>query len=123
MKPLALGVAINVLLIVLAVVAYDRYTRVRELRVAVVDVTAVYRWKEAQFTALLTHPGTDARAEANAPQLAAEFARELPQALDDIAAECRCLLLTRAVLAGAPEHVAAHVADLTSKLKQKLGMP
>ncbi len=64
MKPLALGVAINVLLILLAVIAYDRYARVRELRVAVVDVAAVYRWKEAQFTALLTQPGTDARAEA-----------------------------------------------------------
>ena len=85
MKPLALGVAINVLLLLLALIAYDRYARVRELRVAVVDVAAVYRWKEAQFTALLTQPGTDARAEANAPQLAAEFARELPQALDDIA--------------------------------------
>ena len=123
MKPLALGVAINVLLLLLALIAYDWYARVRELRVAVVDVAAVYRWKEAQFTALLTQPGTDARAEANAPQLAAEFARELPQALDDIAAECRCLLLTRAVLAGSPEHVAAHVADLTPTLKQKLGMP
>jgi len=123
MKPLALSVAINVLLIVLAVIAYDRYARVRELRVAVVDVAGVYRWKEAQFTALLTQPGTDLRADASAPQLAAEFARELPKALDDIAAECRCLLLTRAVLAGPPEHVAAHVADLTATLKQKLGMP
>jgi len=123
MKPLALGVAINVLLIVLAVIAYDQYARVRELRVAVVDVAAVYRWKEAQFTALLTQPGADARAESSAPHLAAAFARELPQALDDIAAECHCLLLTRAVLAGPPEHVAAHVADLTPTLKQKLGMP
>ena len=123
MKPLALGVAINVLLILLAVIAYDQYARLRELRVAVVDVAAVYRWKEAQFTALLTQPGTDARAEASAPQLAVEFARELPQALDDIAAECHCLLLTRAVLAGTPEHVAAHVADMTVTLKQKLGMP
>jgi hypothetical protein len=123
MKPLALGVAINVLLIVLVVIAYDQYARLRELRVAVVDVAAVYRWKEAQFTALLTQPGTDARTAPGAPQLAAEFARELPQALDDIAAECRCLLLARAVLAGPPEHVAAHVADLTATLKQKLGMP
>ncbi len=123
MKPLALSVAINVLLILLAVIAYDQYARVRELRVAVVDINAVYHFKEAQFTALLTQPGTDARADASAPQLAAEFARDLPQALDDIAAECRCLLLTRAVLAGPPEHVAARVADLTATLKQKLGMP
>ena len=123
MKPLALGVTINVLLILLAVIAYDQYARLRELRVAVVDVAAVYRWKEAQFTALLTQPVTDLRTDANAPQLAAAFARELPQALDDIAAECHCLLLIRAVLAGPPEHVAAHVADLTPTLKQKLGMP
>lgn len=123
MKPVALGVAINVLLILVAGIAYDQYARARALRVAVVDVAAVYRWKEAQFTALLTQPGGDARADTHAPQLAAEFARELPQALDDIAAECRCLLLTRAVLAGPPEHVAAHVADLTATLKQKLRMP
>jgi hypothetical protein len=123
MKPLGSSVALNALLILLALIAYDRYARSRELRVAVVDVAAVYRWKEAQFTALLTEPRTDARVEASAPQLAAEFARALPQALDDLAAECHCLLLTRAVVAGPPEHVAAHVADLTATLKQKLGMP
>ena len=119
MKPLGLGVAINVLLILVAVIAYDQFARARELRVAVIDVAAVYRWKEAQFTALLTQPGTDARQDANAPQLADDFARRLPQALDEIAADCHCLLFTRAVLAGQPEHV----ADLTGTLKQKLGMP
>ena len=123
MKPLALSVALNMLLILLALIAYDRYARARELRVAVVDVAAVYRWKEVQFTALLTQPGSDARADPSASQMATEFARALPQALDDIAAECHCLLLTRAVVAGPPEHVAAHVADLTPTLKQKLGMP
>lgn len=123
MKPLGLSVALNLLLILLVLIAYDRFARLRELRVAVVDVAAVYRWKEAQFTALLTQPGSDARVERNAPQLAAEFARVLPQALDEIAAECRCLLLTRAVLAGPPEHIAVPVADLTPTLKHKLGMP
>ena len=123
MKPLALAIAINLLLILLGLIAYDHYARAGALRVAVVDVAAVYRWKEAQFTALLTEPRADTRAEATAPQLAAEFARALPQALADIAAECRCLLLTRAVVAGPPEYVAADVADLTATLKQKLGMP
>ena len=107
----------------LAVIAYDQSRAGAGACVAVVDVAAAHRWKEAQFTALLTQPGTDARTAPGAPQLAAEFARELPQALDDIAAECRCLLLARAVLAGPPEHVATHVADLTVTLKQKLGMP
>ena len=119
MKSLALGVAINLLLILLAIIAYDRFARMRELRVAVIDVAAVYRWKEAQFTTLLTQPGTDSRADMSAPELAAEFARQLPQALDEITAECHCLLLTRAVLAGQPERV----TDLTGNLKQKLGMP
>jgi hypothetical protein len=119
MKPLALSVAINVMLILVALIAYDQFARARELRVAVIDVAAVYRSKEAQFTALLTQPGTELRADANAAQLAAEFARRLPKALDEIAAECHCVLLTRAVLVGEPEHV----ADLTGTLKQKLGMP
>ena len=97
MKPLALSVALNALLPLLALIAYDQVARMRELRVAVVDVAAVYRWKEAQFTVLLTQPGS----AANAPQLAADFARRLPQALDEIATECQCLLLTRAVLRSA----------------------
>jgi hypothetical protein len=101
------------------VIAYDRFARMRELRVAVVDVAAVYRWKEAHFTTLLTQPGSDSRADVSPPELAAEFARELPAALEEIVAECHCLLLTRAVLAGQP----AHVPDLTANLKQKLGMP
>lgn len=124
MRPLPLAIAVNVLVLVLALVAYDRYAQLRELRVAVVDVAAVYRWKEAQLTALLTDSGGDADARRNAPELAAAFARALPQALDDLVCECRCLLLSRAVVvAGPPEHVAAGVEDLTVNLKQKLGMP
>jgi hypothetical protein len=119
LKPLGLSVVINVLLLVVALIAYDRFARLRELRVAVVDVAAVYRWKEAEFTTLLTQPGSDARADVSPPQLAAEFARQLPVALEEIVAECHCLLLTRAVLAGQPEHV----PDLTGNLKHKLGMP
>lgn len=121
MKPLALSVALNALLLLLALIAYDHYARTRELRVAVVDVAAVYRWKEAQFTALLTQPGS----AANAPQLAADFARRLPQALDEIATECQCLLLTRAVLAGQPAagNGAVPVADWTATLQQRLGLP
>ena len=123
MRPLALGVVINLLLLLLALIGYDRYARVRELRVAVVDVAAVYRWKESQFTALLTQPQRDLRGEPGASKLATEFARALPSALNDIAAECHCLLLSRAVLAGPPEHMDSRVADLTPTLKQRLGMP
>lgn len=123
MRPLALSVVVNALLLLLALIAYDQVARTRELRVAVVDVAAVYRWKEAQFTALLIQPGS----AANAPQLAADFARRLPQALDEIATECQCLLLTRAVLAGQPAPAAGSgagpVADWTATLQQKLGLP
>jgi hypothetical protein len=119
MKPLGLGVAINVLLLVVALIAYDRFARMRELRVAVVDVAAVYRWKEAEFTTLLTQPSNDSRVDASSAELAAAFARELPAALEEIVADCHCLLLTRAVLAGQAEHV----PDLTANLKHKLGMP
>jgi len=123
MKPLAFRVALHALLLLLALIAYDRYARMRELRVAVVDVAAVYRAKEVQFTALLTQPGS----AAHAPQLAADFARRLPQALAEIATECQCLLLTRAVLAGQPAPGAGNravpVADWTATLQQKLELP
>jgi hypothetical protein len=47
----------------------------------------------------------------------------LPQALDEIATECQCLLLTRAVLAGQPRRAGGPmpVADWTATLQQKLG--
>ena len=123
MKPLGLSVALNALLVLVALMAYEQYARLRELRVAVVDVAAVYRSKEAQFTSLLTESHPNPQGEVSAPQLAAAFARDLPQALDDIAAECRCLLLTRAVVAASVEHSTVPVTDLTATLKQKLGMP
>jgi hypothetical protein len=120
-QPWLLGRGLNALLILLALIVYEA-TRSRE---------PAWRWstsprftaRRKPFTALLTQPGRDARADSNASQMATEFARALPQALEDIAAECHCLLLTRAVVAGPPEQVAAHVADLTASLKQKLGMP
>lgn len=121
MKPLALSVVANLLVIVLALIAYDQFARLRELRVAVVDVATVYRQKEAQFTTLLTTPVSDRNAtkDREARQLAADFARALPIALDEIAAECHCLLLARAATAGHP----AEVADLTETLQRKLRLP
>ncbi|MBK7082316.1 MAG: hypothetical protein IPH55_16850 [Betaproteobacteria bacterium] len=49
----------------------------------------------------------------------------MPQALDEIATECQCLLLTRAVLAGQPAagNGAVPVTDWTATLQQKLGLP
>jgi hypothetical protein len=122
MKPLALSVVANLLLMVLAFIAYDQFVRLRELHVAVVDVATVYRQKEAQFTALLTTPSVPDRnptEDREARQLAADFARALPMALDEITAECHCLLLVRAATVGRP----AGVADLTETLKQKLRLP
>lgn len=48
--------------------------------------------------------------------LAASFARRLPQALEELPRECSCLVVMKSALAGPT----LHTIDLTPRLKAKL---
>lgn len=87
-------------------------------RIGVVDVSAVYRLKEEQFTKLLTHATTEADKE-SALALARDFSRQLPKALDTLPSECNCLVLVKGALAGPTPHT----VDLTAHLKAKVDAP
>jgi len=104
--------------IALALFGYDRLVVRPGQQVGVVDLNAVYRQKEAEFTRRITEARTDAERE-QAMQAAREFAQRLPVALESLPQECRCLvLLSTAAITPSPTTL-----DLTPRLRQKVGLP
>ena len=81
-----------------------------------VDVAEIYRLKEAEFAALMTRGNSDADRQ-QAMDLATSFARRLPRALEELPADCRCLVVLKSAVAGPT----ARTLDLTPVLKTKVG--
>lgn len=98
-----------------AVATYHHWVVRPSLRLGLVDVGEVYRLKEAEFTAIVTKSSSDGERE-RAMGLARVFAQRLPLALDELPAECGCLVMLKsAVAAPSPRAI-----DLTAHLKAKL---
>ncbi len=116
-KPLLLNAIVSALLVALGITAYDRWVLRPALVVGVVDLSEVYRAKEAEFTRLLTQPGSDADRE-RALALARNFSQRLPAALDELPRECGCLVVIKSAIAGTP-----HGLDLTAVLRRKVDLP
>lgn len=116
-KPLLLNAVVSALLVALGITAYDRWVLRPALVVGVVDLSEVYRAKEAEFTRLLTQPGSDADRE-RALALARNFSQRLPAALDELPRECGCLVVIKSAIAGTP-----HGLDLTTALRRKVDLP
>jgi len=113
-----LNVLVTLLALGAALAAYDRLVIRPALRIGVIDVAEVVRLKEREFTALITKGGSTEGERQKALDLAAEFARALPRALEELPGECDCLVLLRsAVVAHTPNTV-----ELTGLLKGKLGI-
>lgn len=86
-------------------------------KIAVVDLPAVYREKEAAFERAITKENAT-QAERNAAlNIATDFARQLPKALDELATECGCTVLSSNAVAGR-----YNASDLTSALRTKIGL-
>lgn len=100
-----------------ALVLYHQHVVRPALVIGVVDVSEVYRSKEAEFTQLLTRSGNEEDRE-KALAMARSFAQRLPAALDELPAACRCIVLLKTSLAGAPASV-----DLTPLLRAKVQSP
>ena len=84
MKALLLHALVAVLLAAAGIAAYDRWVLRPALVVGVVDLSEVYRAKEAEFTQLLTNTGSDAERE-RALALARRFSQRGGQALRETA--------------------------------------
>ena len=111
----ALSVALSTLLATCGLVAYDRLVVRPGRLVGIVDVSEVYRTKETEFASLLTASQSDEERQ-RALDLASAFAKRLPAALDELPADCRCLVVLKSAVAGASENT----LDLTPLLKAKL---
>ena len=118
MKTLLIQALITLVLVALALVAYDRLVRRPAARVGLIDVGEVVRLKDARVLDVLTRAAaTDAEKKA-AVDFGTRFATVLPQALDELTQECDCLVLARSAVAGWPPQA----VELTALLKQKLGL-
>lgn len=120
MKALLRHAVITALLVAAGIAAYDRWVLRPALVVGVVDLSEVYRAKEAQFTQLLTaasSSGSDQERE-RAMTMARSFSQRLPAALDELPRECGCLVVLRTAVAGGP-----HAVDLTPALRRKVDLP
>ena len=116
-KPLLLNAVVSALLVALGIAAYDRWVLRPALVVGVVDLSEVYRAKEAEFTQLLTQTASESERE-RALALARSFSQRLPAALDELRRECDCLVVVKSAIAGAPNS-----RDLTPLLRRKVEQP
>jgi hypothetical protein len=106
-----------IILVVGAIAIYHRTVVRPALVIGLVDVSEVYRAKEGEFTQLLTR-ASSAEDRQKALAMARGFSQRLPRAIDELSAECGCLVLVKSAVAGAP-----HGRDLTPLLRQKLEQP
>ncbi len=111
----AMTVCVSMLVTACGLLAYDRLVVRPSQVIGVVDLAEIYRLKEAEFAALMTRGNSDADRQ-QAMDLATRFARRLPRALEELPADCRCLVVLKSALAGPT----AHTLDLTALLKTKV---
>jgi hypothetical protein len=111
----AMTLCVSVLVTACGLLAYDRLVVRPAQVIGVVDVAEIYRLKEAEFAALMTRGNSDADRQ-QAMDLATRFARRLPRALEELPADCRCLVVLKSAVAGPT----ARTLDLTAVLKTKV---
>jgi len=115
MKSLVAPLLVSLAAAVGCTAAYDHWWVSPRLRIGVVDVAVVYHEKEEQFRRLAAASAAD-KGEDQAMSLARRFAQRLPSALDELPAECGCLVFDKSVLMGdLPGAV-----DLTDRLREKV---
>lgn len=117
MRTLLLHAGLSALLVAASIAAYDRWVLRPALIVGVVDLSEVYRVKEAEFTQLLTSTTSEAERE-RALALARHFSQRLPVALEELPRECGCMVVIKSAIAGAPNS-----RDLTPVLRRKVDQP
>ncbi len=122
MKPalfqaLLLGL-VTLIVVALALMVYDRWIAGPDLRIGVVDLNAVYREKEAEFTRRVTEARTDGERE-QAMQAARSFAQHLPPALEALPKKCQCVVVLSSAVVPSP----AYTLDLTPLLRRELAPP
>ena len=115
MKQFLGAIAISILFSGVALIGYHRMVVSPALTVGVVDIAGIYRDKEAEFAKVITSGAPEAERQV-ALARAREFAQRLPGALDEISAECGCLVMLKSAVAS----MNPRTVDLTGFLKSRL---
>lgn len=121
MSPRALlftNALVSLVIVAGAQLLYDRQVIRPARTIGVVDLAEVYRVKEDEFTRRLTTARSEEERQATL-QMARSFAQRLPAALESLPAECGCLVLLKASVAGPTPYT----VDLTPHLRQKVEAP
>ena len=118
MKALLAQAVLSLTIVCLALVAYDRAVRRPAARIGLIDVGEVARLKDDRVLEVLTRAAATDEEKKAALAFGARFATVFPQALEELSAECDCLVLSRSAVAGSPPNA----VDLTPSLRQKVGL-
>jgi len=116
-RQVLLQAAVSAVVAALVLLAYERWHGHPPALIGVVDLNAVYRQKEAEFTRRVTEAGTEAERD-QAMKEARLFARRLPMALEALPLECRCVVVLKSVVVSS----GPDTLDLTPGLRAKLGL-
>lgn len=117
---IAASAAIAVLASGAIVTAYHRAVVRPALAIGVVDVGAVYRVKEVELGVLLG-AGDDERQRA--VRMAREFADRVGLALEQLSADCACLLVSSGALATASPRAVDLTPVLLGRMESPRGQP
>ncbi|MCE4369666.1 TrbI F-type domain-containing protein [Xanthomonas hortorum] len=115
LPPLLAHGLLTLAVVAIALFGYDRMFAQRAPRVGVIDLNAVYREKEAEFTRQVTQARSETERD-DAMQEARTFAQRLPLALEGLSEKCRCVVL----LSNAVVTPTAQAIDLTPELRRQL---
>ena len=118
MKALLAQAVVSLLIVCLALVAYDRTVRRPAARIGLIDVGELARLKDDRVLEVLTKAGATEDEKKAAVAFGTRFATAFPQALEELSDECDCLVLSRSAVAGSPPNA----VDLTPRLRQKVGL-
>jgi hypothetical protein len=118
MKALLLHAMVSLLIVSLALLAYDRVVRRPAARVGLIDVGELVRLKDERVLDVLTRPAATDEEKKAALAFGTRFAAVFPRSLEELTQECDCLVLARSAVAGVPPNA----VDLTAVLKQKVGL-
>ena len=118
MKAIFVHAVVSLLIVSLALVAYDRLVRRPAARIGLIDVGELVRLKDDRVLDVLTKAAATDEEKKAALAFGTRFTAVFPHALEELSEECDCLVLSRSAVAGVPPNA----VDLTAVLKQKVGL-
>lgn len=112
-------VIVNALLSAALLAAYATWIAPsRSPRLAVLDVAELYRLKEREIAAVLIKTDAIEADRLNALKRASEFGTQITTLIEQLPAECGCLILARGAIVGS----STTLPDLTPTARQRLGL-